>query len=238
MWAIFKREVKSFFLTPIGYVYMGIFLFLSGLFFAFLLLNPNQSANYTEVLGTMSFTLLFATPILTMRLISEEKKSGTDQLLLTSPVSLSGIVVGKYLAALFVFISTLVVTLAFPLILSRFATLDLSVIFLGYIGYFLLGAAFIAIGLFISSITENQTVAAIISFCALLFLWVLEFLKMVIDLPEKGQRIFDWFLVLNRYGDFESGLLNVGSVIFFMSLALVFLFLTLRSVEKRRWSRG
>ncbi len=238
MWAIFKREVKSFFLTPIGYVYMGIFLFLSGLFFAFLLLNPSQTANYTEVLGTMSFTLLFVTPILTMRLMSEEKKSGTDQLLLTSPVSLSGIVVGKYLAALFVFVCTLIITLAYPLILSRFATIDLSVIVLGYTGYFLLGAAFIAIGLFISSITENQTVAAIISFCALLFLWVLEFFKMVINLPEKGQRIFDWFLILNRYEDFESGLLNVGSVIFFMSIALVFLFLTLRSVEKRRWSRG
>ncbi len=236
MWAVFKKEVKSFFLTPTGYVYMAIFLFLSGVFFTWSL--TDQVANYTMVLGTMTFTLLFATPILTMRLISEERKTGTEQLLLTSPVSLSGIIIGKYLAALFVFACTLVVTFIYPLILYKVAAIDIYVVALGYLGFFLIGAMFIAVGLFVSSITENQTIAAVISFCFLLLLWVFEVVKIILPLSEKGQQIFDWFLVLRRYEDFEAGLLNVGSVIFFLSAIAVFLFLTYRSIEKRRWSRG
>lgn len=237
MWAIFKREVKSFFLTPIGYVYMGIFLLLSGIFFVFLLLD--QVSDYTgRTLGLMSYTLLFATPLLTMKLISEERKSGTDQLLLTSPVGLTGVIIGKYLAALFVFVCSLLVTLIYPAILSNLASLDWSVIALGYLGCFLLGAAFISIGLFASSITENQVVAAIVSFCLLLLLWIMQFFESILPLNEGGQTILRWFFLQNRYIDFEAGQLNVSSILFFVSIIMVFLFLTYRSIEKRRWSKG
>ena len=237
MWAIFKRETTGFFQTPLGYIYMGMFLFLSGLFFTFLL-NPGQGGTYTDVLGTMSFTLIFTTPILTMKLLSEERKTGTDQLLLTSPVSTLGVIVGKYLAAVCVFLCTIVITFIYPMILSKFAVIDVNVIIVGYLGYFLLGAAFIAIGVFVSSLTENQTVAAITSFGILLVLWIMEFLKNIINLSEKGQKTFDWFLVLNRFGDFESGVLNFSAVIYFISIVAIFLFFTLRIIEKRRWSKG
>lgn len=236
MVAVFKREVKAFFLTPIGYVYIGIFLFLSGMFFSLSLLN--QVVNYTEVLGTMVFTLLFVTPILTMKLLAEEKKNGTDQLLLTSPVSLTEIILGKYFAALFVFLCTVLITLIYPIILSKFSSVDFYAIATGYLGFFLIGAGFIAIGLFASSLAENQTVAAIFSFCILVFLWLLDLLKNILNLSERSQKIFNWFSVLERYQDFEAGLLNISSVIFFISLVALFLFLTYRTIEKRRWSRG
>jgi ABC-2 type transport system permease protein len=238
MIAILKRETKAFFLNPIGYVYMGIFFFLSGLFFSFSIMNPMQVANYSDVLGTMAFTLLFVTPVLTMRLFSEERKTGTEQLLLTSPVSLTKVIAGKYLGALVPFLFTLIVTFAYPLILSRFSTIELSTICIGYLGYFLLGSAFIAVGLFVSSLTENQTVAAVVSFCFLLLLWVFEFIKQILPLSEKGQKTFDWFLLLNRYEDFGNGLLNISSVIYFLSVIFIFLFFTYRTIEKRRWSRG
>lgn len=242
MWAIFKREVKSFFLTPIGYIYMGIFLLLSGLFFVFTILPQNPyvlpTANYNEVIGTMVFTLLFLGPILTMKLITDEKRTGTDQLLFTSPVSLTGIILGKYLAAVFIFASISAVTLIYPLILSRFAEMDINVVMAGYLGYFLIGASFIAVGIFASSVTQNQIVAAIMSFCLLLFLWLAESVKFMFNLDEKGQKIADYFLVYNRFDEFLMGIIDIDSIIFYLGMIAVFLFLTFRSIEKRRWSKG
>lgn len=242
MWAVFKRETASFFLSPIGFVYLCIFVFLSGFFFTMSILPQSPelmpAVNYADTLGTMTFTLLFVIPILTMRLLSEERKNGTDLLLLTSPVSLTGIVTGKYLAAIFEFLVGLVITIIYPVILSFFTKVDASVIFTGYVGYFLVGASFIAIGLFASSLSKNQIVSAILSFCFLLVIWVLEAAKALLNLSESGQKILDSFLVLKKYDEFSSGLFDFGAVIFFISLIFVFLFLTYRSMEKRRWSEG
>ena len=242
MWSVFKREVASFFLSPVGYVFLCIFVFLSGFFFTMSILpqsaNIMPAVNYADTLGTMTFTLLFVVPILTMKLLSEERKNGTDILLMTSPVSIVGIVGGKYLAAVFEFLVGLIITMIYPIILSFFTKMDINVIFTGYVGIFLIGATFIAIGLFASSLSKNQITSAILGFCFLLVLWVFEGLKALLNLSEAGQKFLDSFLVLKKYDEFSAGLFDIGAVIFFISFIFLFLVLTFRTIEKRRWSEG
>ncbi len=173
MIAILKRELKTYFLTPVGYIFMGFFLLISGFFFAVGNLfqgNPN----YNSMLGTITFVFMILVPILTMRLLAEETRQKTDQLLLTSPLSVTDIVLGKYLAAVAVFLLTVAVTGIYPIILSFFGSIAIAEIIGGYIGFTLLGASFIAVGLFISSLTENQVVAAVVTFSSLLLIWIMD----------------------------------------------------------------
>ena len=194
MYAVFKREMKMYFTSPVGYIFMGFFLLLSGLFFAmFNLLQA--SPDYNGVLASITFIFLFAVPILTMRLMSEESRQKTDQLLLTSPLSLVGIVLGKYFAAVAVFGITLLVTCIYPIILSFFGTIPVWEIVGGYIGFLLLGAAFISIGLYVSSLTDNQVVSAIITFSALLFIWLLEWIQQGLPTGKVPGIIFACVLV-------------------------------------------
>jgi len=176
MLAVFRRELKAYFTSPIGFIFMGFFILLGGVFFALsLLLNPSP-ARYNGLLSSLTLIFLFLVPILTMRLLTEDTRQKTDQLLITSPLSIAGIVLGKYLAAVGVFFLTLVVTLAYPIIMSFFALggLAWAEIVGGYIGFFLLGSSFIAVGLFFSSLTDNQLVAAMETFAALLLIWILD----------------------------------------------------------------
>ena len=175
MLAVFRREIRAYFVSPIGFTFVGFFLILSGLFFAFTNLLAG-SPNYTSVLNSLTFVFLLLVPILTMRLLSEDRRQKTDQLLITSPLSITGIVVGKYLAAVGVFLITLIITLVYPVIMSFYALGGLGwwEVLGGYIGFFLLGSSFIAVGLFFSSLTDNQLIAAVITFAALLFIWILD----------------------------------------------------------------
>jgi ABC-2 type transport system permease protein len=177
MLAVLRRELRAYFASPIGFVFVGFFILLAGVFFAISnLLSGNPT--FTGVLSSLTFIFLFLVPILTMRLISEETRQKTDQLLITSPLSITGIVLGKYLAAVGVFLITLLITVLFPVIMSFFALLGLAwwEILGSYIGFFLLGCAFISIGLFFSSLTDNQLVAAMETFAALLLIWILDFI--------------------------------------------------------------
>jgi len=175
MFAVFKRELRAYFSSPIGWVVIGLFLFLSGIFFAASNLL-GASSEYNGLLGTMAFLFLFVVPILTMRLLTEEVRQHTDQLLITSPLSVTAIVVGKYLAAVAVYLITLIVTVLYPVLMSFFALLGLEwwKILGGYIGLFLLGSSFIAVGLFFSSLTESQIVAAVATYAALLVMWIID----------------------------------------------------------------
>lgn len=173
---ILKRELKTYFLTPVGYIFMGFFLLISGFFFATgNLFQGNPS--YNSMLGAITFVFLILIPILTMRLLAEETRQKTDQLLLTSPLSVTEIVLGKYLAAVVVFLLTVAVTCIYPFILSFFGSIAIPEIIGGYIGFSLLGASFIAVGLFVSSLTENQVVAAVVTFSSLLFFWIMNGLQ-------------------------------------------------------------
>jgi gliding motility-associated transport system permease protein len=181
MLAVFKRELRAYFSSPIGFVVIGLFLALSGVFFAAGNLL-GASSEYNGLLNTMAFIFLFLVPILTMRLLTEETRQHTDQMLITSPLSVTAIVVGKYLAAVAVYLITLLVTVLYPVMMSFFALLGLAwwKILGGYIGLFLLGASFIAVGLFFSSLTESQIVAAVATYTALLLMWIIDALTQMV----------------------------------------------------------
>lgn len=179
MIAIFKKELRSFFLTPVGYIFTGFFLLISGFFFAAENLFP-ANPNFNGMLGTITFVFMILVPILTMRLLAEESRQKTDQLLLTSPLNVTEIVLGKFFAAVTVLLFTVIITFIYPIILSCFGTIALPEIIGGYIGFLLLGSSFIAIGLFVSSFTENQVVAAVITFSFLLFFWVMDSLQQLL----------------------------------------------------------
>lgn len=175
MLAVFRRELKAYFVSPIGFTFVGFFILIAGVFFALSNLLSGNPA-YTGMLSSLTFIFLFLVPILTMRLLSEETRQKTDQLLITSPLGITGIVMGKYLAAVAVFLITLLITVLYPVLLSFFALGGMAwwEILGGYIGFFLLGSAFISVGLFFSSLTDNQLIAAVMTFAALLLIWILD----------------------------------------------------------------
>lgn len=195
MTAIWKREIKAYFLSPIGYIFMGFFLLLSGFFFAvYNLLSANP--DYTAVLANITTVFLFLIPILTMRLLSEEAGEKTDQLLLTSPLRVVDIVLGKYLAAVTVFLLTLLITCIYPVILTFFGSIAVWEIIGSYIGIFLLGSAFIAVGLFVSSLTDNQLIAAVITFSALLLMWIVDWITRGVPTDRVSGIVFAGIIVV------------------------------------------
>lgn len=236
MVAVWKREFQSYFLSPLAYIFIGAFMVVAGIMFS----SGNIMANnvsFNSTLGSLSFIFMLLVPILTMKLISEDKKNKTDQLLLTSPLTIPAIVIGKYLAAVSVFLVTLVISFVFPIILSIFGAPAFGEIVAGYIGFFLLGCALIAIGLFISSITESQVIAALVTFFVLMIMWMGNVALALIPYPFVTT-ILEWFSVYTRLRPFSLGLLSLTPTIYFISFTIVFLFLAIRSMEKRRWSEG
>ena len=191
MLAIFRRELKAYFTSPIGFTFVGFFILIAGVFFAISnLLSGNP--NFTGVLSNLTFIFLFLVPILTMRLLSEETRQKTDQLLITSPVGITGIVMGKYLAAMAVSVVTLVLTVIYPVIMSFYALLGLAwwEILGGYVGFLLLGSSFIAVGMFFSSLTDSQIVAAVYTFAALLLIWILDFIAQSVPQDPVSGLVF------------------------------------------------
>jgi len=191
MLAVFRRELRAYFASPIGFVFVGFFILIAGVFFAISnLLSGNP--NFTGVLSSLTFVFLFLVPILTMRLLTEEMRQKTDQLLITSPLSITGIVMGKYLAAVGVFVITLLITVLFPVIMSFYALLGLGwwEILGGYIGFLLMGCAFISVGLFFSSLTDNQLIAAMYTFAALLVIWILDFIAQSVPADAVSGLVF------------------------------------------------
>ena len=177
MIAVFVRELRSYFQSVTGFMFMGFFLLMTGIFFTLSNLVGAGSSDFRTTLGNIIFTFLVTVPILTMRLLSEEQRQKTDQLLLTRPVSLIGIVLGKYLAAIVLFLATLLVTVLYPFLLDRVGLVVVSEVFGGYLGVFLLGCSFIAVGLFVSSLTDNQVIAAVATFSVLLVTWIIDWLQ-------------------------------------------------------------
>ena len=235
MIAILKRELRSYFYSPIGYIFIGFFLLLSGFFFAGINLN-NRITNMKYIFGNLTTIFLFLTPILTMRLIAEEKNSKTDQLLLTSPVNLTGIVFGKFFAALSVFVAALLITGIYPIIIIALkGNPPMGEILGAYLGFFLLGMSFISIGMFISALTENQLISAIATFGTLLILFIINWISGIFKSPIIAT-VIDWLSVVKRFDDFSGGLLGVRPVLYYLSFTAIFVFLTIRALESRRWS--
>ncbi len=235
MLAIFKREFNSYFTNPMGYVFLAVFYFFSGMYFSMILRYNTTDISY--VFSYLFEVLMFIIPLLCMRLMSEEKRQKTDQLLMTSPVSITGLVVGKFLAALAIYGIALAVTVVYAIILTFFATPDWAVIVGNIFGSLIMGAAMIAICLLISACTESQIIAAIGGFAAMLLLWMIESAASMVpaSLSWLGE-ILSQLSFSSRYDNFCNGLLNVSDVLFYISAIVVFLFFNVRIIEKRRWS--
>ncbi|WP_027630636.1 ABC transporter permease [Ruminiclostridium cellobioparum] len=234
MYSILKKEFKSYFNSPTAYVMIGLFIFISSMLFYMNL--ASATAEYNFNLNYMALILVLIVPILTMKVLADERKSGTEVLLITSPASLTSIVVGKYLAAFSVFLVMTGITLIYPIILAVLGEPAVSEIIGGYIGFILLGASFIAFGVFASSLTESQIIAAIVSVVGLLLMWLLQGIA-----PGLGgiwAKILNWFSLYSRTEDFFSGILSLGPIVYYLSFSAVFVFLTIRVIEKRRWSKG
>lgn len=195
MFAVLKRELKTYFRTPTGFIFMGLFLLIAGIFFATQILM-NKSPRYAPFLSNIAFIFLLVVPILTMRLMTDEIQMKTDQLLLTSPLRISDIVAGKFLAAFTLLGITLLITVVYPIIISIHGSLDVWETVGAYIGFLLLGGSFVAIGLFVSTTTENQVVAGIITFGALLLVWIMDFLKQAVPTDKFSGIIFAGVIVV------------------------------------------
>jgi len=234
MMAILDREIKAYFQSPLGYVFVGImFLFTGYFFFAY-----NLYGNTTDMRGifsTLFMVVLFLIPILTMRLMSEDKKLKTDQLLLTAPISRTALVLGKYIAAVCVYLLSIMGTMIVAVVIARLAEPEWPVIFGHFTGLFLLGITLIAICLFLSSLTESQVIAAIGGFAVSFFLMLIDTLAPVISIEAIGKAL-EILSFQNRYTSFTLGILNVTDIVFFLSIAAMFVCFTIGVLEKRRWS--
>ena len=197
-----------------------------------------QFADYYYVLDASVGLIMFIFPILTMRIMSEEMKTKTDQILLTSPVKTSGIVLGKFLAAEAVFLIVILLTLIQPLVtLVHFkGVMNSAFTFGGYLAFFLLGTSFIAIGMFISSLTENQLIAAVITIVLFMLMNLSNGLIVPTAFDGLLVNIMKEFSVFERFGDIFTGVFELSHVVFFLSVIVFFLFLTYQEVEKKRWS--
>lgn len=251
-WAIFKKELRVYFSSPIAYAVLTIFALISGWFFYNVFgfyvmasmqaaMNPMMARDMSIVEGVlrplfqnMSVIMLLMMPILTMRLFSEEKKSGTIELLLTYPVRDGEVLLGKYLAALAVFAAMLALTLAYPLIMAWVTPLEAGPLATGYLGLLLQGAAFIAIGILISSLTENQIVAAVTTFGILLMFWVLGWGADAAGGAWWG-KLLQHLSITEHFESFGKGVFETKDIIYYVNFTILALFLTLRSLEARRW---
>ncbi len=234
MLAVFKKEFRTYFMSPIGYIFVGAILFISSIFFVQGVVNT-QRADIGVVFSNINAIYLFLAALLTMRLFAEEKNKRTDQLLLSAPVRITEIVLGKYLAAMSVLGVSLVFTLAFPVIMCTYAKPAVSEIIGSYIGFVLLWGSFISIGVFISSLTESQVIAGVLTFASLLIISYIPELMLNINI-EIFNKILGVVSLYDRYSEFMNGILNVESIIYYLSFIFVFLFLTVRIIDKRRYS--
>ena len=286
MLAIYKKELRSYFTSMIGYLFIGFFLAIVGVYFMAYNLQGGYS-NFEYVLSSMIFVFVILVPILTMRLLAEEKRQKTDQLLFTSPLSVNKIVIGKYLAVLTVFISAMGITMFYPLILSKYGTVSFKLAYTGILGFVLVGAAYLAIGLFLSALFESQAIAAVVTFVVLLITYLMQ--GIVSLLPTSNQaawiifsiialmtavvtyfmvrnsavaiglgvileaicaivyfvkpslydglalKVFDWFSVIDRFDNFMNGILDLTGIVYYISIVVIFIFLTIQSLNKRRW---
>ena len=287
MLAIYKKELKSYLTSMQGYVFMAFIMLVLGIYFTAYNLNY-ASPDFGTTLNSVTFVFLIITPILTMRILAEEKRNKTDQLLFTSPVPIWKIVFGKYLGMVTIYLIPVVITLFYPLILAKYGTVSYPMTLTAIVGFFFLGCANIAVGLFLSSITESQVIAAVLTFVVLFCSFVMNgiesffsqtamasmlafavlavLIAMVVYQMTKDniltgitgvvllgavviiyivksslyegaiQRLLDLLAIANHFDNFVGGILDFSGIVYMLSVICIFIFLTVQSIQKRRWS--
>lgn len=234
MTAIYKREMRSYLTSAVGYVFLAVFYAISG-YYLFATSLVSNSTDLSYVFSNLFSIVIFLVPMLTMRLFSEERRQKTEQALFTAPVRFTGIVMGKFWACLTMYLLGMGITVAYYLVMCAFQIPDLAVFCGNFLGLLLLGAALCAIGMFISSLTESQVIAAVGSLAIGLFLLFANSFTPVVS-NEFIVSLMDGISFYQHYLDFTRGLLNLSDLTFFVSVTALFLLLTVRHLERRRIS--
>lgn len=234
MFAIYKRELRSYFTTPIGYIFAAVYLCLSAAVFCFTTLYV-LSADTTTYFSVMVFAFVVLLPLLTMKSFSEERKTKTEQLFLSAPVTITGVVLAKFLSAFTVFFGcTLLSSLNF-IILFTHAQPSAALILGNLVALLLVGMAFLSVGIFISTLTESQLSAAVITISVLLLFLVIGFLNSFIGAPWL-RFLLSGLSVFSRFQNFANGIFDVAALVYYLSLSFVFLFLAVRVYDRRRYA--
>lgn len=234
MTAIFKRELRSYFNAPVGYVCVAVLAALYGIFY-YQVMALGSSSYISSVYGTMFNFGMMVIPIITMRSMSDDQKNKTDQALLTAPVGVTAIVAGKFLACLCVFFAATTLGLLPAVAISFFGSPSWGEILGNYLGTLLYGGAMIAIGVFISSLTVSQIIAAIGTFIVAVLLMYIDSLASAVN-SAAVSALVGWISFQTRYTPFTQGVFSVSNTVFFLSVMAVFIFLTARRLESRRWN--
>ena len=224
MWAVFKKELKSYFLSPIGYIAIGLFLLVFSVFFYITTIEVFALDLGSLYYATAMYGLLFVVPLITMRMFAEERKNGTEQLLLTSPRSITGIVLGKFLAAVALIAITLVISLIYFVILTFFGDPNIVTTLVAMVGFLLVAMAAISFGMFTSSLTENQIVSAIITVVFLILPWFL----------PNISTIFSEISLIDKFAKMSSGLISITEIVGLLSFTVMFILFTIIVMQRRK----
>ena len=247
--AIAGKELRSYFSTPIAYIVIGFFALLFGYFFYAMVVIFNQQSQLGGLEGggpsdinaqlirplflNASVIMLFVLPLITMRTYSEEKRSGTIELLLTSPLTDFEIIMGKFLGAMALYASMLGITLIHMVLLFSYGNPEWRVVVTGYVGLLLMGGCFISVGLLISSMTKNQIISGMITFAVFLMLWVINWIASFVG--PTPQAVLNYLSITDHFDDFTKGILDTKHLVYYFSVMSFGLFLTMRSVDTERW---
>lgn len=224
MWTIFKKELKTYFLSPIGYIAIGIFMFLYSIFFYLTTIAYGSVFMGDLYYATARYGLLLMVPLLTMRMFAEERKNGTEQLLLTSPRSVTSIVLGKFLAAVAVILITMIFSIVYAIIISFFGNVNIPTLLVTMLGFLLVAMAATSIGMLASSITENQIIAAIITIVVLVAPWFL------VDMSE----IFSSIDLIDKFIKFPNGLISISDLVSLISITVMCILITIIVIKRRK----
>lgn len=234
MKAVYKRELHAYFTSPLGYIVIASALCLSGILFGIF----NLSAASTSMLyffSYMSLVFVLLVPLMTMQLWAEERKNGTDRLLLATNVPVSRIIMGKYFAAVTLFAAIDIIMLLYPLTMTLYGNVVWSYVLMMYLGYFLMGCALLAVGVFVSAMTEGQISAAVLSLVIILLFKLFEALASVIN-AGRISSVLKWFSVFSRFDTFIWGVADISTFVYYITFSALFVFLAVMSIEKRRWN--
>lgn len=235
MGAVYKREMRAYFTSPIGYIVSAVMLFLMGLYFTYMFAQGYSDISFMFM--SISSIALLISPIITMRLFSEDKKQKIDQVLLTAPVKLWKIVLGKFFAALSLFMLPFTASLFYQIIiaLNKTATVSWVMYLSNLTGMLLLGAAILSIGLFISAMTESQIIAGIFGMVVAFFIMQIDYFASAVD-SEFFSKICTYFSFINRFYAFTSGKIDFSNMVFFLSITALFLYLTNLAMDRKRFA--
>jgi len=234
VWTITSRELNSYFASPVAYVVSAAFLLISGVLFS-LILSSTMDASLRGTFSNITFIMILIAPVLTMKLLAEEQRMGTLELLLTSPVHDWQVVVGKFLGSLILFaVMLLAPTLLYVVLLTAFGKPDYGPILSGYLGVLLLGGAFLSIGVLSSSLTQNQVVAGFVGIVLLLLMWISDALSRIVGGGAVGDAL-TYLSITRHYDDFLRGVIDTQNIIYPLSVIAVALFIATQVLQTRRW---